>query len=77
MKVHLLVVVDGHADVVTGEKVFALGAEAHLAERPPSFQRVVVLKELQLAAGCLGERLHEKWMTNNTLDWRERPIFGP
>jgi len=52
------VAVLGDADIVAGKEVAALRAEARLPQRPPFFQRIEFLKELELAAGCLGKCRH-------------------
>ncbi len=50
MEMDLPVVVHREANIVAGEQVFALRAEAHFPERPPVFQRVSGLKELQFSS---------------------------
>ena len=50
VKVDVSVGLEREADIVAGEEMLALRAEAHFAQRPPAFERIGVLKELQLSA---------------------------
>jgi hypothetical protein len=42
-------------DVMAREQVLALEADAHFAERPPEFQRIIFAKQSELATWSLGQ----------------------
>ncbi len=60
VKLHLFVGAERDPDVVAGEQVLTLRAEAHFVEGPPAFQRVGVLKELQLSPGGFWKSWHDQ-----------------
>jgi len=63
VELNLPILAQSQPDVVAGEEVFALGAEAHFTQRPPLLERVCSLKKLELSSDSFGEFSHWKAYT--------------
>jgi hypothetical protein len=59
MELDLIIRIARDADVVSGEQMLTLRAKTHLAKRPPLFERVSRLKELEFSSEGFWQRGHQ------------------